>query len=124
MPKIDRFINRARRHLGPNEGLVATVVGREAGGRRRTAIVATDARILLVTLRPEPPVEVSYRDLEIDVSAPGGSAEIVLRGPDGSHGVDRIGDATGARLFATLVRQRLAARERPVTPPRVEIVAL
>lgn len=124
MLRIDRFVGRARQHLGPTEGLVATVVGREAGGRRRTAIVATDRRLFLVTLRPEPPVEIPYRDLEIEVSSSPRSAEIVLTGPDATYAVDRIGDVMGARLFATLVRQRVAAPPRQEPAPRVEIVAI
>lgn len=107
MATLDRFVRQTRRFLEPSEGLLATALGREAGGRRRVAVVATDRRVLLVHLRPEAPRELPYTGLEVTCSRDEGGGRLVLSGPAGRVEVERIADTAAAELLVSLVRRRL-----------------
>jgi hypothetical protein len=120
---LGHAIRRARARLGPFEGLLGSVLGRERGGRRRVAIVATDRRVLLVSLRPEPPVELAYGDLSADLVVDDGHAAVTLRTDEATHAVDRVGDVAAARLLVDLISQRTDVPDRPASRPGVRIVA-
>ncbi len=122
MGALARVVRRLRSDLGPSEGLLASVLGRERGGRRRVAIVATDRRLLLATLRPEPVTELGYAGLEAGLTVEDGRARITLLADGTAHQVDRVGDVGSARLLVDQIRQRTDPRERPEVPPRVRIV--
>jgi hypothetical protein len=109
---IGRFVRRARRFLEPGEYLVVSILGREGAGRRRVAIVATDQRLLLVTLRPEQPVEISYDGLDVDFEEDGATAKLRLRNGNEVHEVVQIADIAGAEVFVPLVRERAGSAER------------
>ena len=123
MGALAHVIRRLRADLGPSEGLLASVLGREAGGRRRVAIVATDRRLLLATLRPQPVTELDYTDLEVDLVLEDGRASITLLADGTAHEIDRISDVASARLLVDLIGQRTEPGERPASRPRVRIVS-
>lgn len=122
MAALARIVHRVRQDLDPEEGLLASVLGREHGGRRRLAIVATDRRLLLVALRPEPPRELAYRGLEADLTVADGAAAVTLRTEGATHEVDRIGDVAAARILVELIAHRTDTATRATPPPRVRVV--
>lgn len=120
--RLDRFVRRAQDRFDPFEGLVGAVLGRERGGRRRVAVVASDHRVLLVTLRPEPAVEFAYTDLQVDVTISEGSAAIHLESPEVEGVVERIADVTRAQFLAEMIGRRAACDETPVTSSRIVLL--
>lgn len=122
MARLDRFVRRAQGRFDPFEGLVGAVLGREKGGRRRVAVVASDHRIQLVTLRPEPAVEFSYPDLQVDVTISEGSASLHLRSPETEEVVERIEDVAGAQLLAEMIGRRAAVDKAPAATSRIVLL--
>lgn len=123
MGLLGRIVRRVRPQLSPDEGLLASVLGRELDGRRRVAIIATDRRLLLAALRPEPPIELRYRSVSASCEARAGGASITLTTPDATHGIERIGDVTAARLLVDLINQRVDSPQRPAPPQRVRLIS-
>lgn len=123
MATVDRFVRQVRRYLHPGEGLLATLAGREPSGRRRVGVVATDRRLLVVTVRPEPPAEFAYGQLEIICDTVDGGALLALRTADDVVEIARIADLPRARLLVDLVDRRLGAGGNGDRLPRVRIVS-
>lgn len=109
MSVLDRAIRIARGTLGPDEGLLASVLGRETDGRRRIAVVVTDRRLLLVHLRPQPPVALPLDSVQLELDVQGGEATLTVLAAGERHDVARIRDVAAARLLAELVAQHAAA---------------
>lgn len=102
----ERFVRRAQQHLEPDEGVLGSFAGREADGRRRVGVVATDHRVLLLTLRPEPPIVLDYDGLEVDLHTTV-TARVTFECGLASYGVDRVAEVEAARLVVGLIRQRI-----------------
>ncbi|MEX2420237.1 MAG: hypothetical protein WD670_00310 [Actinomycetota bacterium] len=120
----DRVIRRAMRHLGPAEGLMASLLGYEQDGRRRHIVLATDQRILIAPVRPAPPTELRYQQLEsIEVV----DGALVLTTRDGEqHTVERVTEDRRLDLMVALLRGRAgepSGHHRPA-PPKVRIVTV
>lgn len=118
----DRVIRRAMCHLGPAEGLMASLLGYEQDGRRRQVVLATDHRVLIASVRPSPPTELRYPQLE-RIEAVDGA--LVLTTRDGEqHTVERVTEERRLELMVELLRGRAgepSGHHRP-SPPKVRIV--
>lgn len=57
MARTDRGVRRARRHLTPDEIVMASAMALEDEGRRRQVVVVTDRRVLITGLRDDTSVE-------------------------------------------------------------------
>lgn len=111
------------RHLEPGEGLVASLVGYEEGGRRRHVVLATDRRIVIAPVRPAPPLDLGYREL-VDVDGTDGA--LVLTTRDGERVVvERVEDRGTLRLLVELLRGRAGEPAGHHAPgaPKVRIVS-
>jgi hypothetical protein len=122
MATIDRFVRRAQDRFDPFEGLVGAVLGRESGGRRRVAVIASDQRVLLITLRPEPPTEFAYPNLHVNVTISEGSASIHLKSPTVERVAERITDISGAQMLAEMIRRRADIDDAPTVPARIVLL--
>ena len=118
----DRAIRRAMNHLGPSEGLMASLLGYEEGGRRRHVVLATDRRVLIAPVRPSPPVELGYTQL---LAAEAVDGALVLTTVEGDqHIVERVTEPRRLALMVELLRGRAgepAGHHRPA-PKKVRIL--
>lgn len=107
------------------EGLVGCIEGREAGGRRRVVVIATDRRVLLVMPRRTPTRRFDYAELREVVQldgSPGPGLRLVTE--DGVHEIDRVGDQRALELLVELLTARCATPPTPrESAPRVRIIA-
>lgn len=118
----DRVIRRAMTHLGPSEGLMASLLGFEESGRRRHVVLATDRRVVIAPVRPSPTVEFGYPELADAESADGA---LVLTTTDGTrHVVARVTEPHRLQLMVELLRGRVgepAGHHRPA-PAKVRVL--
>lgn len=118
----DRVVRRAVDRLGPAEGLVASLLGYEEGGRRRQVVLATDRRVVIEPVRPSPHTDIGYAELATVTAVDGA---LVLTLTDGSqHVVERVTEPRRLDLMVELLRGRLgepAGHHRPA-PPKVRIL--
>lgn len=104
MSRIDRTVQRARRHLAADEVVMSAALGFEVDGRRRQLLLLTDRRVVLVGLRGEVPEVLAATDACASFDRVGGiltvagsGGELVLRGVD---------QAAAERLERLLARHR------------------
>lgn len=118
----DRLVRRAVDRLDPAEGLMASLLGYEQGGRRRHVVVATERRVVIAPVRPAPTTELGYEQL---VAAAAVDGALVLTADDGSqHVVERVTEPHRLDLMVELLAGRLgqpSAHHRPA-PPKVRIL--
>lgn len=118
----DRLVRRVLDRLGPAEGLVASLLGYEEGGRRRHVVLATDRRVIVSPVRPSPAMELGYEQLAAAAALDGA---LVLTTTDGSqHVVERVTEPRRLELMVELLSGRLgqpAGHHRPA-PPKVRIL--
>lgn len=121
MVSVDRAVRRACVHLGVQETLIASAVGREAEGRRCQVVLVTDRRLLVVGRRGDAPTEFDPDDCRATFDRATESLSIEQAG----RGV-RLRDVTepAARQVVTLVTTRWRSSVRWQDPPQhVRILA-
>lgn len=118
----DRLIRRAMQHLAPTEGLMASLLGHEEGGRRRHVVLATDHRVLIAPVRLSPPTELGYPRL---ATAAAVDNALVLTATDGErYVVERVTEPHRLSLMVELLRGHAgepAGHHRPA-PAKVRIL--
>lgn len=115
MSQGDREVRRASRHLDPEEVVLASVVGREADGRRRRVVLVTDQRVLISGTRGDEPMAWSLDEASASFGLHGGL--LTLRNEAQEVAVRDI-DEMAARSIVQLLTTRTVLRSvREATRP-------
>jgi hypothetical protein len=107
MARTDRGVRRARRHLTPDELVMASAVALEEEGRRRQVVVVTDHRVLITGLRGDTSVEFPLDGSTCRYQRTGG--RLTLRHEDRELTVRAI-DELSSRTIQTLLEARVTRR--------------
>jgi hypothetical protein len=121
--RIDRAVQRAREHLAPDEPLIASTLGVEADGRRRSVVLVTPRRVLVCPVRGGEPDSFPLDDSEGSFDRVG---DLLTLEHAGTEVVLRDVDETAARQALELLELRrshgdIGGVRR--TGPKVRIVA-
>lgn len=107
---LDRLVRASASALEDGEGLLGSVLGRDGDGRSRTALVATDRRLLLILERfvGVQVTAVPYGDITALERVDGDTISITLVTAAGRHVVTRISDEPCVRVALALASRRIA----------------
>lgn len=120
MGSTDRAVRRASRHLGAQEALVASAVGREVDGRRCQVVLLTDRRIIVAGLRSEPPSELDLGVCVASFDAVGGLLSIVQG--DQEMMVRQIEPGAAGRIITHLATRRRQRAADPTSMGHVRVL--